>query len=55
MSNKMISKIQSKYPRVSIIIVNLDKKDYLLKCIKSIIKTTKYPRYYIIVVDKRLR
>lgn len=38
-------------PKVSIIIVNLDKKDYLTKCITTLIKKTKYRKYDIIVID----
>lgn len=40
-----------KKPKVSIIIINYNKKDYLKNCIESVIRNTDYPNYEIVVVD----
>ncbi|MCK5020653.1 MAG: glycosyltransferase, partial [Candidatus Peribacteraceae bacterium] len=40
-----------KYPKVSVIIINYNKKEYLRDCINSVKKNTKYPNYDITVVD----
>jgi len=40
-----------KKPKISIIIINYNKKDYLKNCIESVIKNTDYPNYEIVVVD----
>ena len=38
-------------PFVSIIILNYNKKDLLLKCVQSVLDLTKYPSYEIVVTD----
>lgn len=40
-----------KHPKVSLIIINYNRKDYLKNCIESILKNTDYPNYEIVVVD----
>ncbi len=40
-----------KNPKVSIIIINYNGKEYLKNCLESIKKNTKYPNYEVVVVD----
>ncbi|MEW6162055.1 MAG: bifunctional glycosyltransferase family 2 protein/class I SAM-dependent methyltransferase [Nitrospirota bacterium] len=43
--------IRSGFPRVSIIILNWNKLEYLKQCIENAVKNTDYPNYEIIVLD----